>query len=63
MDRFGSGILSFGSFQKMGVCQIFFLWLFSFLKFNNAARGMEVGPAIKIIEVCIYLLALLSGKD
>jgi len=33
------------------------------LKFNNPERIMEVGQAVKIIEVCLYLLALLPGKD
>jgi len=66
--------LSFhGSFQawnfefrvisEVAFFQILFLWLFYFLKFNNPDRGMEVEPAIKIIEVCLYLLALFPGKD
>jgi len=63
MDPFRLGILSLGSFQRMAFFQIVFLWLFSFLKFNNPDRGMGVGPAIKIKEVCLYLLALFPGKD
>jgi len=63
MDPFRHGYLIFGSFQKMAFFQILFLWPFSFLKFNNPNRGMEVGPAIKIIEVCLHLLALFPGKD
>jgi len=62
IDPFKLGISSVVSFQKMMLFEILLLWLFSFLKFYIPDRGMEVGPAITIIEVFFYLLALLPGK-
>jgi len=63
MDPFRLGILNFGSFQKMAFFPILLLWLLSFLKFNTPERGMGVGPAIKIIEVCFHLLVMFPGQD
>jgi len=62
MDPLRLGISSVGSFLKMAFFQILFIWLSPFLKFNDPERGMEVVPAIKIIEVCLDLLLLFPGK-